>query len=81
MIVFIALYLILSSNCCSTFFTVKTASDTFIFEVKQRNVRNHWAICIRDVVNFVCIPLPGERLKNPVPTKTFRSSDGGNDSD
>ena len=40
---------------------MKTATETFIFEVDSRQKRDQWAVAIRDVVNFIQIPLPGVR--------------------
>ena len=54
----------------SAFFSVKTAEEAFIFEVDSRQKRDQWAVAIRDVVNFIQIPLPGARAaagyRNPM---------------
>ena len=73
---------------CSTFFSFGTTAETFILEVKSRATRDQWATCIRDVINFIHIPVPGERAeeqrppkKSSLSRKNSRHSQGGFDSD
>lgn len=46
----------------SAFFTLRSNEMTFVLEVESRAKRDQWAIAIRDVVNFIHIPIPGLRL-------------------
>ena len=80
--------LILLYRHCSTFFSFGTVSDTFVLEAKSRVIRDHWATCIRDVINFIHIPVPGERVeeqtapkKSVLSRRNSRHSDVGYDSD
>lgn len=82
------MYDMISNFCNSTFFTFGTTTETFVLEAKSRAIRDHWATCIRDVINFIHIPVPGERTEDQKPPtnsslsrSNSRHSNGDCDSD
>jgi hypothetical protein len=57
----------------SAFFTLRSSEMTFVLEVESRVKRDQWAIAIRDVVNFIHIPIPSPRLARSLPSSNSSS--------